>query len=189
MILLLRALARLVTFLLLLALAVAGLAVAVLGLSLLAELVGLPTLEKEAGRLLGAVEADGSVAVVSALSGLGAMVLGVLLLIGALTPRRERLVVLDQGDDGTVAARRRALSRAVGALAEQGRGVTASKVKLKPRRRARGGRLAIRAAHPRSADPAEVERRARESVDPLSQAFGLKTRVRPRLGEPGQRVQ
>jgi len=94
-ILLLRALARLVTFLLLLALAIVGLAVAVLGLSWLAELVGLPTLEKEAGRLLGAVEADGSVAVVSALSGLGAMVLGVLLLIGALTPRRERLVVLD----------------------------------------------------------------------------------------------
>jgi len=197
MVLVLRALARLATFLVLLALALAGLAVALFSIgdsgdfSLpgLADLVGLPQLEDETGRLLDAVEANGSVAIISALAGLATIVVGGLLLIGALTPRRERLVVLERDEEGTLAARRRPLSRIAGALAEQARGVTASKVKLRPSRRARGGRLAIEAAHARTADPAEVERRTRESLDPLSQAFELSTRVRPKLGASGQRVQ
>jgi len=197
MILLLRALARLATFLILVALAACGLAVAVFSIGSsgdfslpgLAELLGLPGLKEEAGRLLGSVEAEGSVAVVTALVAVGAIAIAALLLTGALASRRERLVVLDREDEGTVAARRRALAKVAAALAEQARGVTASKVKLRPRRRDRGGRLAVRAAHPRTADPKEVERQALESLDPLTRAFGLKARIRPRLGDPGQRVQ
>lgn len=193
---LLRALARLVTFLLLVALAAGGLAVAVfslggsgdLSLPGLAKLVGLPGLEDDAGRLLGALEADGSIAVRSGLAGLGAIVLGVLLVVGALAPARERLLVLDRGDGGTIAARRRALSEVAGALVEQARGVTASKVKLRPSRRERGGKLSIRAAHSATAEAERVEREASAALEPITKAFELKTRVRPELGGAGKRV-
>lgn len=194
---LLRGLAQLVTFVVLVALAACGLAVAVFSVAAsgdfslpgLAKLIGLPGLSEGAGRLLRSVEADGGVAAISALAGLGAVVLGALLLAGTLAPRRERLVVLGSGDEGTTAARRRVLRRVAGALAEQARGVTATKVKLRARRRARGGRLTVRAAHPRTADPKEVERGALEALDPLAKPFGLKPRIRPRLGRPDQRVQ
>lgn len=197
MVLLLRAVARLVTFLLLVALAAAGLATAIFSLGGsgdwsipgLANLVGLPDTEDDAGRLLEAVEAEGSIAWLSGLAGLGALALGVLLLIGALAPARERLLVHVRNDDGTLAARRRALAQVAGALVEQVRGVTATKVRLRPSRRDRGGRLSVRAAHSATADPDEIKRHAAVSVAPLTEGFGLKLRVRPGLGGPGKRVQ
>lgn len=198
MILLLRTLARLITFLLLLALAVAGGAVAVFSIGGgsgtfsipgLAELIGLPVLRDDVGTLLRTVEGDGGIAVVTALAALGAIVVGLLLLVGAFAPRRERLVVLEQDDSGTVAARRRALGRAAAALAEGTRGVTATRVRIKPRRRARGGRVRVRASHPRTADPDEVRTAATSALEPLTGAFGLTATVDPKLGEAGQRVQ
>lgn len=197
MILLLRALARLVTFLLLVALAAIGLAVAIfslggsgdLSIPGLANLAGLPGLEDEAGRLLGSVEADGAIVLGSGLAGLGAVAVGVLLLLGALAPARERMLVLEKHDEGIVAARRRALAQVASALVEQARGMTASKVRLRPSRRERGGKLSIRAVHSAGADPSQIERDATASLDPLTKAFELKTRVRPRLGGSGQRVQ
>lgn len=198
MILLLRGLARLVTFVLLIALAATGLAVAIfslggsgdLSIPGLANLVGLSDLEENAGRLLGVVEADGSIALRSALAGLGAVAAGVLLLVGASAPARERLLVLDKkNDEGTLAARRRALSQVAGALVEQTRGVTAAdKVRLRPSRGERGGKLSIRAVHPASADASQIKRDATASLDPLK-GFELKTRVRPGLGGSGRRVQ
>lgn len=197
MILLLRTLTRLVTFLLLLAIAIAGGAVAVFAIgggtgtfSLpgLAELVGLHVLRDEVGALLQTVE-GGRIDVVPALGALGAILLGLLLIAGAFAPRRERLVVLDQGESGTLAARRRALARAAAALAEGTRGVTASRVRVKPRHRARGGKVRVRASHPRTADPEKVRTAAQSSLEPLTGAFGLKAKVEPKLGEAGQRVQ
>lgn len=193
---LLRALVRLVTFVLLVALAVAGLATAIfslggsgdLSIPGLADLAGLPELEDETGRLLGALEADGSIALRSALAGLAAIALGVLLLVGALAPARERLLVLDKRDEGTLAARRRPLSQAAGTLVEQPRGVSAAKVKLRPSRGERGGTITIKAAHPATADPAQIEREATAAVGPLAEAFELRTRVRPRR-DAGRRVQ
>lgn len=198
MILLLRALVRLVTFLLLLALAITGGAVAIFAIGGgsgtfsipgLAELIGLHVVRDEVGTLLRAVEADGGIAVVTALCALGAVLLGVLLLIGAFAPRRERLAVLEQDDSGTLAARRRPLARAAAALAEGTSGVTATRVRVKPRRRARGGKVRVRASHPRSADPDQVRTDATSSLEPLTGAFGLKASVEPKLGEAGQRVQ
>lgn len=198
MILLLRTLTRLITFLLLLALAVFGGAVAVFSIgggsgtfSLpgLAELIGLPVLRDDAGMLLRAVEAGGPIALVTALAALGAIVVGLLLLIGAFAPRRERLVVLEQDDSGTLAARRRPLARAAAALAEGTRGVTATRVRVRPRRRGRGGKLRVRASHPRTADPDQVRTAATSALEPLTGAFGLKATVEPKLGEAGQRVQ
>ncbi len=197
MVVLLRAVARLVTFILLLALAAVGLATAIfsvggsgdLSIPGLASMVGLPGLEEEVGRLLDAVEADGSIALLSALGGLGAAVLGVLLLVGALAPARERLVVLLTGEKGTLAARRRPLGQVVRALVEQTRGVTASKVKLRPSRGERGGRLSIQAAYSTRSEPDRIAQDTTSSVDPLATAFELRTRVRPRPGGAGQRVQ
>lgn len=187
----LKALVRLVTFLLLVILAVAGLAAAVLSIapSVVAEAIGLAVLRDSVGGLLRVAEAPGPVPLVTALSALGAIVLGLLLLIGALAPRRERLVLLEEGVEGTLAARKRPLAQIAGALTEQTRGVTAAKTKLRPSRRGTGGRIAVEAAHPRTADPGEVKERATEALSSLTGAFKLKARVRPKLGERGSRVQ
>jgi len=186
----LKALARLVTFLLLVILAVAGLAAAVLSIApSVAEVIRLPELRDAVGELLRVAEAPGVIPLVTALAALGAIVLGLLLLIGALAPEPERLVLLEEGAEGTLAARKRPLGQIAGALTEQTRGVTAAKAKLRPSRRGTGGRIEVEAAHPRTADPGEVRQRATEALASLAGAFKLKTRVRPKLGERGSRVQ
>lgn len=195
MILLLRGLARLVTFLLALALAITGAAAALfsvqggdgdLSLSGLARLVGLPELREQVGELLAAVEQPGSVALYSALGGVAALAAGVLLLIGALWPRRERLVVLARGEDGVLAARRRALGQAATTLAEQVRGVDARRVRLRPARRGRaGGRLKLKAVHASSSAESEVRQRVVEGLEPLTAGFALDADVDLK---PGKRV-
>jgi hypothetical protein len=195
-ILLLRAIARLVAFLLLVILAVAGLAVAIgslgggggFGIAGLAELVRLPQLEDLVRGLFDQVEGSGAAKPVPALAGLGAVAVGLLLLIGVLWPRRERLVTLEGSKEGTLGARRRALAQVAGALAEQSRAVTATKVRVRPRRRRPGGRLELRALHPRSSEAKEVRRQATDSLQSLTEPFALKAKVRPRLGERGDRV-
>ncbi len=198
MILLLRGIARLVAFLLVVILAIVGLAVAIaslgaggpagFGIPGLANLVQLPQLEDLVGRLFEQVSSVSPLQWVPALAGLGAILIGLLLLVGALWPRRERLVALEGGEGGRLAARRRALADVARALAEQSREVTGAKVRVRPRRRGRGGRLDVQALHSRSAEPGEVGREATSSLEPLTEAFSLKARVRPRLGEQGARV-
>ena len=198
MILILRGIARLVALLLLVVLAVCALAVAVaslggegaggFGIPGLAELVRLPQLEDLVSSLFEQVEGPGGAQAVPALAGLGAALVGLLLLVGALWPRRERLVNLEGATEGTLAARRRALGQVAAALAEQSRGVTATKVRVRPRRGGRGGRLELRAVHPRSSEAKEVERQATGLLEPLTEPFSLKAKVRPRLGESGARV-
>ncbi len=192
-----RALSRLLGILLLLGLAVGGLAAAVFcisggssGLSIpaLAKLVHLGQLKSEVGKLLTAVESSGSVAVLSLLGGLLSMLLGLLLLLGVLAPRRERLVIVERGKEGTIAARRRPLRQLAGWLVESGRGVTGSKVRVRSSRRGRG-RLTVTAYRPRAASDADVERAVRESVSPLASGFGLRERVRVAVGEKGDRVE
>lgn len=195
---LLRALARLVTFLLLSILAVCGLAIAVFSiggvrsgnfnLPGLARLVHLGGLRDQVGELLHDLEGPGSVAGITALCGAGAVALGLLLLVGALWPRRERLVILDRSEGGTLAARRRVLSRVAAVLAEQTRGVTATKVKVRPARR-RGGRVAVRADYSRTQQPQDVRQRVQLALAPLTEAFGLRTRITPRLGQHRRRVE
>ena len=198
MILLLRALVRLVAFLLLVLLALAGLAAAVFsiqggdtGLSLpaLADLLSLDRLERTVGSWFSGLEGSGPSNEVEALPGLGAVLLGLLLLVGVLAPRRERLVTLRSTGDGDIAARRRALAQLATSLAESARGVTSARVKVKPRRTGNGGRLTVRADRPRSADEDAVEREVEERLEPVTGPFGLRARVTTRLGESGARVQ
>jgi len=194
---LLRALLRLVTFVLLVVLAVAGLAAAVFsiqggtgGLSLpkLAEYARLPAVRDRTGDLLSAVEASGGVARYSLLAGALAVLLGLLLLIAALVPRRERLVELERGDDGTLNARRRPLAQAARALVEPARGVTEAKVRARARRRG-GGTLRVRALRTRPAQDAAIRASIAERLQPLTQPFKLKTTVRVREADRGARVQ
>jgi uncharacterized protein DUF6286 len=198
MILLLRAIARLVTFVLLVVLAVCGLAIAIFSiggsrtgdfnLPGLARLVHIGDLRDQVGELLHDLAGPGPVAGIAALCGIAAVALGLLLLIGALWPRRERLVIMQRSEDGTLAARRRVLARIASALAEQTRGVTATKVRVRPGRR-RGGRIAVRADHSRSQQPQDVRQRTLVALTPLTEAFGLRARITPRLGQRRRRVE
>ena len=191
MILLARALVRLVSFVLLIVLALAGLALAVFcigtgtsGPSLggLASALSLASLRDTVGSWLDQLEADGSVAAIAALCGLGAILLGFVLLLGVLVPRRERLVTLSSSERGVLAARRRPLARVATALVEQVRGVTEARVRVRPRRRA-GGRLVVRASRTPAADSGQVQGAVREQLSALSDSFGLKPHIAvPRRG-------
>jgi len=191
MIVLARALVRVVSFLLLVILAVAGIALALFcigtgtsGPSLggLASLLDLRALRDTIGSWLTQLEAPGPVAGIAALCGLGAILLGLLLLAGILVPRRERLVTLTSGEYGTLAARRRPLAQAATALVEQVRGVSEARVRVRPRRRG-GGRLAVRASRTRRVDAQQVKAAAGEQLSSLTDPFKLKARVDvPRRG-------
>jgi hypothetical protein len=198
MVLLLRGLARIVAFVLLTALALAGLSVAIfsiqgndgpLSLPGLARHISLPDLRESAGNFLADLEADGPTARVSAIAGAGAIFGGILLLTGALAPRRERLVILDEEDGEKIAARRGALVDIAETLTEQGRGVSEAKARVRPKRDGRGGRLRVAASHPRRESAAQVEERALRRLSPLTEPFELKARVDARTGKGKARVQ
>ncbi|MCA1680675.1 MAG: hypothetical protein LC777_17870, partial [Actinobacteria bacterium] len=99
MILLLRALVRLLGFLLLIALALVGLGFALA--ALLGDQLGVQLEGSAVSRWLERLEGNGT-QVLEAVIGGGMVLLGLLLLIGALAPRRERRAVLEQGEHGTL---------------------------------------------------------------------------------------
>lgn len=198
MVLVLRAIDRLIALLLLLALALLGLATAIfaiqgqtraLSLATLARHLHLPQFRELVDDFLSHLEAGGPVAWVSVGGGAAAIALGMLLLIGALAPRRERLVVLEQSGEARLAAQRRPLAQIAGALVEQVRGVTDERTWLRPQRVGRGGRLSISAHHSRAFSSAEIEQRASAAVAELADAFSLRLRVRARPGEGRARVE
>lgn len=190
MILLLRGLVRLVAFALLLALAAVGLAVlaAAIDLAAVTSFLGLPELRDTVGRWFDALAADGSVAVFSALGGVAAVVLGLLLLIGLFVPRRERLVRLESTETGELAAHRRPLAQMATALTERVRGVSESRVKVRPKR-STGGRIEVRADLPHTAEADPVREAITERLTVLTEPFALVTQVHTRLGSRGNRVQ
>ena len=191
MILIARALVRLFSILLLLILAIAGIVLAAFCIGTgttgpspggLANLLGLSEMHEAVGDWLAQVESPGPVALIAAACGIGAMLLGMLLLLGILVPRRERLVSLSSTDQGELAARRRPLAQAATALVEQVRGVTEARVKVKPRRRG-GGRMKVRASRVRRVDAQQVEGAVTEQLGGLTGPFKLKARIDvPRRG-------
>lgn len=194
--LLARALTRLIVLVVLVVLALVGLAAAAfciqgghgtLSLPSLASDVHLTDLRDSVGSLLDRLEGHGSVALVSALSGAGAMLLGSVMLIGALVPGRERLITLSNGHDGVIAASRRALSQAVVALAEQPRLVLGAKARVRPWRRRVGGRLRVRVdRRPETPDREAVDAVA-SALEPLTDALPLRARVRTKAPRRGAR--
>lgn len=194
---LLRALVRLLGFALIVALAIAGAAVALFclrggdaGLSLpaLAQLIGLPKLGTTLDGFLAQLAAPGPIALLSALGGLAAILLGALLIAGAITPRRARSFTLEEGGSGKISARRRPLSQLATTLVLRADGVTGAKVRARPGRR-RGGVLTIAADRTRRSSEPEVRLRVRDAVAPLSGALGAKTKIKTSIGQPGARVQ
>lgn len=185
MIVLVRVLARVVGFVVLLVLAAAGIVLAVFcigtgthGPSLggLARLLSLPSVRDTVGPWLARLEEPGSVAVIAGVCGLGAIALGLLLIAGVLVPRRERLVPLSDDEHGKLAARRRPLAQVATALVEQVRGVTEARVRVRTFRPA-GGRLSVRASRNPRADADELRSAVSEQLQSLTQPFQLKARV------------
>jgi hypothetical protein len=160
-ILLLRALVRLLGFLLLIALALAGLGFALA--ALFGDQLGVQLEGSAVSRWLERLESDGTQGLEAVIGG-GMVLLGLLLLIGPL-------------------------AQMFTALAERTRGVTHAKAKLRLGRRARRGRLVLRAERPRTTESAAVRESVRSAVGELAAAFGLKTRVQAPLGRRGRRVQ
>jgi hypothetical protein len=194
----LRVLARIVVLVLLVALSLVGLAVAVFSIQGgdrplsppgLAEQALLPEAEDEVGGYLGQLEAPGPLAKRSALAGAGAVLAGILLLLGVLAPRRERLVVFHEGAQGRLAARRRPLAGAAEALAVRVRGVTTAKARVRPPGRMRGGELRMRVSRRRDQQDREVEQRVHGALAPLVGPARVRPRVEARAGKRGARVE
>ena len=194
MILLARALVRLVSFVLLVVLALAGLALAVFCISTgttrpepwrpgrraqprVAARHGRRVARTARGPRIGrrhrrGVRAGGDAPRAS------------LLLAG--DPRAPPRAPRDLGQRRAVACWRRGAvrsARAATALVEQVRGVTEARVRVRPRRRA-GGRLTVRTSRTRAADPDQVQGAVRaSSCARLTDPFKLKARVAvPRRG-------
>jgi uncharacterized membrane protein YedE/YeeE len=187
-VLLLRALTRVVGFVVLGMGAVAGVVVAVAaaaGRGTVADVsrsVGTSTAAARVDAFLGRLASGDGAAVDRTLAGVaagGAILLGLALLVGALAPRRrERVLSLD---DPALAARPRALARSASVLGDRVRGTSSVGAKVRRRR----SRLTLHAHIVDTAAPAAVEHDLRERIAPLASAFGLRVRVRihrPRRG-------
>lgn len=199
MILLLRPLVRLISVLWLLALGLVALGVAVycldglisLGSARPDRLIGLVSVRRHVGDFLGQLAAPGSVAWLSLLCGVGAILVGLALLIGIFRRPRERLALLESDPRaGTLAARQGTLRDMIRALVEQTRGATSVKrPRVSPARRGTGGRVTVQVSRSRTIDGQELQRTVGEALGPITEPFELRSRVRVRLGERGDRVQ
>ncbi len=178
----LRALASLVGFVALLALAVAAIGLAVFSIqggdealspANLASLLGLPELRETVGSWLASLEADGSVAWVAALCGAGALLLGAGLLTGALAPRRERLLIVEQDERGMVAMRSRACAAALTDLAERPRETVSARARVRPARRGLGGRARLRLVTRVGTDERPRAQRARADLKRVAEELSL----------------
>jgi hypothetical protein len=192
-------LARLIGAVWMVALALVGLGVAMycfaavisLGSARPDRLLHLPSVRGRVGRFLDQISAPGSAAGLALLCGLGAMLLGILLITGVLGRRKQRLAILEhEHQQGAVAARPKPLRDMTQALAEQARGATSVKrPKLSLSRRGTRGRLRVNATRTHSSDPKEVTNAVISAVQPITEPFHLQPRVRIRLGESGSRTQ
>lgn len=191
---LLRLVAAILAFLLLLVIAVAGIVVAVfcirgatatLSLHHLASLISLPELRETISPWLVSLEADGPAAALAALCGAGAILLGIALIVGALVPRRERVLLIDESERGTIAARRRAAGNALVDLAERPREILSARAKIRPNRKRVGGRARLKLTEAAGTDQRPQAAQARADLSELAETLSLKlatVRRRPRRG-------
>lgn len=193
MILLLHAVARLVTLVVLAALALIGLAVAVFsvpeaesGLVKLADLLGLHLARDEVGTFLDSLETSPSVA--QTIACFAAVLAGLVLIAGVMLRRGDRTVQLpaagEESDEATshgrLGARRRALTQMGTALAGRVRDAEALRFRVKPKRRSPGGSMKVRATLRSGGDEAEAEERIGKELRPLTEPFSLRQRISTR---------
>jgi len=193
----LKLLSRLLGFALLLIVAVGGIAVAIfclrggdatLSLTNLASLLSLDELRDTVGPWLESLEADGPVAALAALCGLAAVVLGIGLLVGALVPRRERLLVIQRDEHGDITARRRAAASALAGLAERPREILGAKAKVRPNRRRAGGRARIKLVRAAGTDERPAAEESRRQLGELGKEMSLKLQSVTRKPRHGGRA-
>ncbi len=196
--LLLRPLARLVSILLMVALALVCLGVALycldaeisLGSIRPDRLLHLVTVRHHVGHFLTQVAAPGSTAGLALAGGVVAVLLGLLLLAGILRSSKQRLVVLEEGSDGMLAAQSRTIRSMAQALAQRAPGATSiPRPQLKLSRRGTRGRLTVTASRSATSDPPAVKAAVTQQIEQLSGPFHLRARVRVREGDRGSRVQ
>ncbi|MHB2001711.1 MAG: hypothetical protein ACYCSI_16250 [Solirubrobacteraceae bacterium] len=187
--LLARAFTRLVAIAAVVLLAVAGLAAAIfcieggngtLSLVNLSAELGLPQLGHDVGRFLGRLEAHGPDAVVAAIVGGGAALLGLAMLAATFVPRRERLILLEQRADGAIYARRRAVAQAAVALAEPLDAVLGVRARAKPWRRSIGGRVRMRIERAADAGDRGTREQVSMALAPLTSSLPVRADVRSR---------
>jgi hypothetical protein len=186
-ILVLRALSRAVAFVLLVALAVgclvaAGFAVARSGLPTLGDLVGTDTAAGHSRDFLARLERGDQPAGAAAGAGLAALV-GVVLVAGAVLPRREPTLELADDEEGRLSARRRPLQSVATALAARPVGVSRARARIRGRYRRPGGRLRVRVGRVPGAEAKPLAEQVEAAVAGLARAFSLKTKVRTRRDE------
>ena len=196
---LVRALARLIGAIWMLALALLGIGIALYCLDAVIKLgsarpdriVHLSSVSSHVGRFLAQIASPGTTAALALLCGLGAIAIGLLLLIGTLRSSRQRLAVLNADSaTGTVAARSRVLGDMSRHLAQQTDGIARVKrPRLSLSRRGRRGRLKLRSTRTRSSDPQAVTPALTHAVAPISEPFRLKPRVTVTVSDGRGRVQ
>lgn len=194
----LKAVTRLISMLLMIAIALVGLGVALycfdglvgLGSARPDRLLSLPAVRGDISAFLDRLEAPGPTAAIALLCGIGAIAVGALVLLGILGPVRQRSAVMARGDDGELAIGGRALRSMIRARARRVDGITAvDRPRVTLRRRRPGGRITLTVLTNRTAVPNDVRRSVGAALEPVTAPLGLRTRVRMRPGGPGQRVQ
>lgn len=192
--LLLKALARVVEVLLMAAIALIGLGIGLysldgaisLGSARPDRLLHLPTFRHNVGHFLAQLAAPGPVAVLALLGGIAAVIVGLLLAVGLLGSRRERLLVIEDDDgEGGLYARRRTIAQMAREETERAPGVTSTKrPTVRLARSGRRGRLRVLAARGPDPDAETVDRAVHERLDPIAETLNLRTDIRVRLAEP-----
>jgi hypothetical protein len=192
--LLLKALARLLEVLLMLAVAALGIGVGLYCLSGLISLgsarpdrlLHLPVVRRHVGHYLQQIAAPGSTATLALLGGIAAVIIGLALLVGLLGSRRERLIVIDGDDErGGLYARPRTAGQMIRSLTESTPGVTGAKrPRVRLRRSGLRGRVNVRAQRGPDPDLETVDDALHERLDPFTESLHLKSNVRVKLVEP-----
>jgi hypothetical protein len=192
--LLLKAVARLVEMLLMAAIALLGIGVGLYCLSGLISLgsarpdrlLHLPLVRHDVGHFLVQLAAPGPVAVLALLCGIGVALIGLLLIVGLLRSRRERLLLVEHDEQqGDLYARPRAVSGMVRDVTLRIEGVTSVKRPTVRHNRDGGhGRVKVLASRGPDSDSATVDHALHEHIDPITGSLHLKGTLRARLVQP-----
>ncbi len=154
------------------------------------RLLSLPTVRHRVGDFLTQMASPGPVAALSLLCGVGAVLLGLWLLVGVLRRPKERLALLESdGSAGDLDARPGVLREMLRALAEAPRQASAvARPKLSLARRGTGGRVTVVAKRSSTSEPEQVKQALEKAIAPLTEPFSLKQRIHVREGTKGERV-
>lgn len=151
-----------------------------LSLAHLATLIHLPDARHYVGSYLHNLDAHKAATGIAIAAGIGAVIIGLLLLAGTFIPRRQRIVALATDQAGRIAARRRALAQAAATLAERPDEVANARARVRPHRRRPGATVRVRATRTHPAPRKPVEADISQQLTPLTDPYDLKTKVRAR---------